>query len=238
MAVAKKITRGSESAMPALNYERVLASSNRSKPVMILGRSGGGKSKAIENLNPASTFLINVIGKDLPFRGWRRKYTEGKNMLISDNYDTITKQLISLKSARGITDIVIDDFQYLMADEFMRRSYEKGYEKFTEIGRHAWDLLWLVSGLGSGKIVYVLAHTERTEDGDEKCKTIGKLLDEKIGIEGMFTIVLACVVDKGSHFFSTVNNGKNVVKAPVGMFKDALIPNDLRLVSQCIRAYD
>jgi hypothetical protein len=181
--------------------------------------------------------LVNVIGKELPFKNWRTKFVEGKNMLVSDNYSTILATLLQLKKRKEITDVIIDDFQYLMADEFMRRSAEKGYEKFTEIGRHAWDLLWLASGLGTGKLVYFLAHSETNEHGEEKCKTIGKLLDEKIGIEGMFTIVLGAVVNNGKHVFDTVNNGKNVVKAPEGMFAERYIPNDLQYVSRAVRAY-
>lgn len=233
MGVVKQLSRG---ASAGVDYTRVIGQGGKSRPVLIIGKSGSGKSFSVRNMNPANTFLFNVVGKDLPFRAGG-KFTEGKNMLSSDDYDLVTAQFNKLKNRKEITDIVIDDFQYLMANEFMRRSYEKGYDKFTEIGRHAWDILYLVKDMGPGKIIYFLAHSDENDQGVEKCKTIGRMLDEKIVVEGLFTVVLSCVVDKGKYFFLTVNNGRNTVKSPPQMFAADLIPNDLVTVSKAIRAF-
>jgi hypothetical protein len=238
MAIVKSLSRGSSSQ--SINYTSVIGgkASGKSRPVLILGKSGTGKSFAMRNLNPKTTFIINVVGKDLPFKGADKRFVDGVNMICSDDYSIVISQLNKLKSRKDITEIVIDDWQYLMADEFMKRSYEKGYDKFTEIGRHAWDILFLVKELGAGKIIYLLAHSDDSNDsGTEKCKTIGRMLDEKVVVEGLFTIVLSCVVDKGNYRFLTVNNGRNTVKAPPEMFTTDLIPNDLASVSKSIRAF-
>jgi hypothetical protein len=133
--------------------------------------------------------------------------------------------------------IVIDDFQYILANEYMRRSEELGFAKFSDIGRHAWDILQETSKLTENKRIYVLAHSEQTEHGKIKAKTIGKLLDEKITIEGLFSIVLKTVVQNGNYLFSTRNNGYDTVKTPMGLFVDELIDNDLAAVDAAIVRY-
>ena len=138
--------------------------------------------------------------------------------------------------------IVIDDAQYLMAFEYMHRSKEKGFEKFTDIGANFFNLTQTAVTLPDDKIVYFLFHIERTKDGNEKCKTIGQLLDEKITLEGLFTIVLKTVVlldgnNQRQFCFATVNNGSDTVKTPMGMFTAPLIPNDLKAVDTVIREY-
>lgn len=194
--------------------------------VMILGASGSGKSASLRNFKPSEVGVINVIGKPLPFR------TEIKTV-NTDDYRMIRKCLDEAKAR----SIVIDDSQYLMADEFMIRAKENGFQKFTDIGRNFWDLVRYVNQIPDDKIVYFLHHTETDENGIEKAKTIGKLLNEKITLEGMFTIVLKAEVVDGQYFFATKNNGHDVVKAPMGMFKDDHIENDLKLVDDTIRSY-
>src|SRR5690606_16153694 len=108
--------------------------------------------------------------------------------------------------------IVLDDFQYILANEFMRRSAEVGYTKFSEIGKHAWDILMAATELPDDVRVYILSHTETTETGKTKVKTIGKMLDDKITLEGMLTIVLRTCVVNGNYLFSTKNNGTDTVK--------------------------
>jgi hypothetical protein len=124
-----------------------------------------------------------------------------------------------------------------MANEFMRRATERGYDKFTEIARHAWDIADCVRTLPADVIVYVMCHTDTDQDGFEKLKTIGKLLDEKIVLEGMSTIVLKTAVSDGQYMFLTQNNGKDTVKSPQGMFPSYAIDNDLKYVDQKIRSY-
>jgi hypothetical protein len=215
-----------------------------SKPILAIGKSGSGKSRAILNLNPAKTFIINVNGKDLPFRGWRKNYTplnkEGKGNIVSfDNHEKIRDTLNFINDKRpDIEVIIIDDFQYIMANEFMRRAKEKGFEKFTEIGQHAWDLLFQSRMLRNDLFVVFLAHSDTDDQGNSKCKTIGKLLDDKICVEGMFTIVLNTAYEDGKYFFETQTNGNNTTKSPEGMFSTNRIENDLNLVITSIKKYE
>lgn len=198
--------------------------------VYILGRSGTGKSYSMHNFPPDKIALINIQGKILPFRGSAKIKT-----VNTDQSSEIVKELDKL--SKTYKSIVVDDYQYTMANEFMRRSTERGYDKFTEIGRHAWDIANKVGELPPDVIVYVMCHTDRDDEGNEKIKTIGKLLDEKICLEGMATIVLKTNVTDGQYSFLTQNNGKDTVKSPAGMFPSYAIDNDLYYVDQKIRNY-
>lgn len=198
--------------------------------VFILGRSGTGKSYSMRNFPKDKFAVINVQGKVLPFKGSNKI-----EMTPTDRSEQILKALEIY--AKNFKSIVIDDYQYTMANEFMRRSAEKGYDKFTEIGRHAWDIANKVRELPNDVIVYILCHTDRDDEGNEKIKTIGKLLDEKICLEGMSTIVLKTNVADGIYTFLTQNNGKDTVKSPAGMFPSYAIDNDLYYVDQKIRNY-
>ena len=198
--------------------------------VYILGRSGSGKSYSMRNFPKEKYAVINVQGKILPFKGAGQV-----EMTATDKSDMIVKALEIY--AKSYKSIVIDDYQYTMANEFMRRSDERGYDKFTEIGRHAWDIANAVNELPNDVIVYIMCHTDRDEEGNEKIKTIGKLLDEKICLEGMSTIVLKTNVSDGTYTFLTQNNGKDTVKSPAGMFPTYAIDNDLYYVDQKIRNY-
>lgn len=198
--------------------------------VFVLGRSGTGKSYSMRGFGKDELALINVQGKVLPFRNW-----QNINIISTDNSAEICEALETL--ANNYKSIVIDDFQYLMANEFMRRSTEKGYDKFTEIGRHAWDVPNKVASLPDDVIVYIMCHTDRDDEGHEKIKTIGKLLDEKICLEGMSTIVLKTNVCDGQYTFLTQNNGKDTVKSPFKMFPSYAIDNDLKYVDDKIRNY-
>ena len=198
--------------------------------VFILGKPGPGKSFSLRNFDKAEVGVINVQGKILPFKGggsW--------DIVSTDDSDEITAAI--KKMSRKYKVIVVDDFQYVMANEFMRRSTERGYDKFTDIGRHAWDIANTVRELDPDVIVYVLCHTDTDQDGFEKLKTIGKLLDEKIFLEGMSTIVLKTHVEDGKYTFLTQNNGHDTVKSPAGMFPAYAIDNDLHYVDEKIRSY-
>lgn len=198
--------------------------------VLILGESGSGKSTSLRNLKPEDCALIQCIPKQLPFKGskgWE------KRILVSDDPGRIIK---AMKNAKAKV-IIIDDFQYLMANAFMRRASEKGYEKFTEIGKMAWDVLETSTRLAPDVRVYILSHTETTDQGRTKMKTIGKMLDDKVTLEGMFTIVLRAIVTDGANFFATKNSGSDTVKAPMGLFDDEFIENDLAAVDAAICSY-
>jgi hypothetical protein len=204
---------------------------------LILGESGSGKTASLRNLNPADTLLIQSIKKPLSFKaaGWGAlsKASPSGNILVSDD---VTKILnFAHKTKRKI--IIVDDFQYILANEFMRRSAETSFQKFTDIGVNAWNLFGELAKLPDDVRVYLLAHTQTDDMGRIKIKTIGKLLDEKITLEGMVTICLRVVVEGGEHFFATKNSGSDTVKAPMGMFADDRIENDLALVDAAICGY-
>lgn len=195
-------------------------------PVLILGESGTGKSASLRNFEPDDLKVINVANKPLPFKN---KFES----ISTDDYRMIIKELKLNK--KKVT--VIDDAQYLMANEFMRRATERGFDKFTEIAQNFWTLVNTVKDLPSDQVVYFLAHIERDANGNEKIKTIGKLLDEKITVEGMFTIVLKTNVTDGVYSFITQNSGHDTVKSPIGMFPSIVIDNDLKYVDEKIRNY-
>ena len=199
--------------------------------VALMGESGTGKSTSLRNFKKGEASVINVSKKPLPFRN-------ELPIFKTDNYQEI-QAMIKRAQAKSL---IIDDAQYLMAFEYMHRAKEKGYEKFTDIGANFFNLTQTAASLSDDKIIYFLFHIERTKDGNEKCKTIGQLLDEKITLEGLFTIVLKTVVlldgnNQRQFCFATVNNGSDTVKTPMGMFAEPLIPNDLKAVDTVIREY-
>ena len=204
---------------------------------MILGESGTGKSTSLRNLDPATTLLIQAIRKPLPFKSkdWKayNKQDGTGSVICTDRAELIEGAM--RKVPRDI--VVIDDFQYVLANEFMRRSDEKGFDKFTEIGRHAWNILKAATELADDRRVYILCHLQSDEFGKSKMKTIGKMLDEKITPEGMVTTVLKTVVQDGRYLFSTQNSGNDTVKSPMGMFDEHLIDNDLAAVDRAICEY-
>lgn len=201
---------------------------------MVLGQSGTGKSTSFRNMDPNKTLLIQVVSKPLPFKAkaWK-PVKDGGNIIVSANSQEICAAM--RKTQRPI--ILVDDFQYLLATEFMDRAHEKGYEKFTEMARHYYDVLTTATTLPSEKRVYLLSHTDTSDSGQTKAKTIGKLLDEKITVEGLVTIVLRTHVINGQYVFSTRNNGADTVKTPLGLFEDEHISNDLMAVDQAIASY-
>jgi hypothetical protein len=204
---------------------------------MILGESGTGKSASLRNFAPANVLLIQAVRKPLPFRtnGWApyNKATKQGSVIVTDNAHFIEGAMLSIQ--RPV--VVLDDFQYVLANEFMRRSDEKGFDKFTEIGRHAWDILRAASGLAESRRVYILCHTASDDQGKTKMKTIGKLLDEKITPEGLVTIVLRTMVRDGQFLFATQNSGSDTTKSPMDMFPDMYIENDLAAVDAAICSY-
>ncbi len=207
---------------------------------LIYGESGTGKSTSIRTMDPKETFLIRVIDKPLPFKKAKEIFTAGQsgNMLVTDDAKKILSMLQRVsESGPQFKTIIIDDFQYVMANEFMRRANETGYAKFTEIGLNAWNIFMLANKLRADLAIIFLSHCEVTEAGITKFKTIGRMLDEKITVEGLFTIVLQSVVRDGEYKFMTKNNGHNTVKSPMDMFDGDLIDNDLNNVSQRIRSY-
>lgn len=202
----------------------------------ILGESGTGKSTSLRNFKPEEILLIQAVKKPLPFRSkWSivSKDNPQGNIYQQDDADSICHAMT--KTSKDI--IVIDDFQYVMSNEFMRRSNERGYDKFTDIGKNAWNIVTMAANLAAHKRVYILSHTESTDLGKIKAKTIGKMLDDKITLEGMFTIVLRSQIINEQYVFSTKNNGSDTCKTPMGMFDDMYIENDLAAVDKAVTEY-
>lgn len=194
-------------------------------PVLILGESGSGKSTAMRNFDPNEVGIFNVASKPLPFR---------KKLPKIDNasYPIIMKSL----SAPKLKRYVIDDSQYLLCFELFAKAKETGYNKFTDMALHFYNLVQtVIRETPPDVIVYFLHHVE-TVDGRSKAKTIGKMLDEKLTVEGLFSIVLICQTDGIKHEFITQSDGTTTAKSPMEMFPPK-IDNDLKAVDETIRKY-
>ena len=193
---------------------------------MIYGQSGTGKSTSLRNFKQEDVCIVNVSGKPLPFKNKHKTFN-------TDDYMAIDA---AIKKAPA-KSIVIDDSTYLMTGEYMRTAKVTGYQKYTDMALNYYTLVKTAAALPSDKIVYFMGHSDTDANGNEKFKTIGKMLDEKVTLEGMFTIVLKTVVTDGKYQFSTRNSGQDTVKTPLGMFNDVLIDNDLAMVDKTIREY-
>lgn len=217
------------------------------KGVLIIGESGSGKSTSLENLNPKETFVINVKNKTLPWRGSSKQYSlENKNYFQSDQSAIVVSTLKNIsEKATHIKTIIIDDSQYIAADEFISKVSEKGYEKFNVLAKNVYNIIDIVTTLRDDLIVYYLWHSEVIMDGGEvrkiKAKTIGKMLDQYLTVEGMFTYVLFTEVEKTKdgmkYWFVTNTDGITTAKTPKGML-EYKIPNDLSLVNKAINEYN
>lgn len=197
-------------------------------PVLILGESGSGKSTSLRNFNKDELVIYNVAGKPLPFRG-------GTQLNRADNvsYNTIMQNM----SKKKFRCYVIDDSQYLLAFELFGRVNEKTYDKFTEMAVHFYDLIqFVIRQMPPDCIVYFLHHTDDI-DGKVKAKTVGKMLNEKLTVEGLFSIVLMAKNLDGRYIFRTHSDGRDTVKTPMDMFEQDEIDNDLKAVDAAIREY-
>lgn len=195
-------------------------------PILILGASGSGKSTSMRNFNPDEVGIFNVASKPLPF----------KKKLPTANNATYATIYSGLKGPK-LKKYVIDDSQYLMAFESFDHAKETGYGKFTNMALNFRNLInYVVTQLPDDVIVYFLHHTELAEDGRLKAKTLGKMLDNQLTVEGLFSIVLLCQVEGAEHFFITNSDGTNPAKSPMEMF-DLKIDNDLKFVDDTIRDY-
>ena len=201
-------------------------------PVLIIGKSGCGKSTSLRNcVNNDGWNLINVLNKPLPFKG---KIPQ----VETDDYTQVMQCLAGSKAH----SIVVDDAGYLITNYFMRNHSSKGagnaiFSMYNTLADNFWNLVEFIKKLPDDKIVYIIMHEDTDDYGNVKPKTIGKLLDEKICLEGMFTIVLRCVQENGKHLFVTQADGGAVSKSPMGMFEELEIDNDLLYVDNKIREY-
>lgn len=198
--------------------------------VLIMGESGTGKSTSLRNVDPTIMGIVNPVGKPLPFKG--------KIDTLDDETDAtkICKWMRKQVDA-GKKVLVVDDFQYILSVPYMNRIQENGWDKWNDFGANYFDIIDICKELPDDVVVYYLTHTETLENGVTTIKLIGKLLREKITIEGLFTIVLRTGVNEGRYYFYTQNSGKDTVKSPMGMFPSYAIENDLKYVDDKIRNY-
>lgn len=204
-------------------------------PILILGESGSGKTTSLRNFEPGAVGVISVINKPLPFKSSLKTYPLNKNAKLK-NTSRYTLLRAILKAAKTKT-MVIDDSQYLICYDSFDRAKIKGYDKFTDMAINFKELIdFVIDELPDDMTVYFLHHIETSDDGKKKIKTIGKMLDQQLTVEGLFTIVLLCEVNKSEHYFITQSDGSTTCKSPVGMFEEK-IDNDLKLVDATIREY-
>lgn len=223
--------------------------------IAIVGESGTGKSTSLRNLNPEETFIISTTGKPLPFRAWKKKYIpikiEGKNIsgnyYVSSKWDQILKILqIIDKMMPQIKQVIIDDFQYVLSYEFVDRATEVGYTKFSELAQHAMEILRYSEKMREDCKMIFLTHSENVGDNVNPkyvIKTVGKLLSEKVTLEGLFTYIFFTKVSEGDsgrmeYKLITNNDGTCVAKTSFGMFEDLEIDNDLNEIIHVIDAYN
>ena len=200
--------------------------------LLVIGESGTGKSTSLRNCDPASTAIVNPVGKALPFKG------SGKFETLSGITDAkqITRFMVD-QAAQGKKLIVVDDFQYILAVPYMQRIKENGWDKWNDFGSNYYEIIKVCKDLPDDVVVAYLSHAETLENGTYTVKLIGKLLREKITVEGLFTVVLRTGVNEGQYYFYTQNSGKDTVKSPMGMFPSYAIDNDLSYVAEKIRNY-
>lgn len=197
-------------------------------PVLILGESGSGKSTSLRNFSPEEVSIFNVASKPLPFR---KRLPSMQGATYGMIYSVLNGKELKKKA------YVIDDSQYLMAFEELDRAKETGYGKFTEMALNFSGLVrFVINQLPPDVIVYFLHHVEQTETGKTKAKTVGKMIDSKLTLEGLFSIVLLCEATGDGHHFITQSDGYTTAKSPMEMFP-AIIDNDLKMVDETIREY-
>jgi hypothetical protein len=210
-----------------------------STATLILGPSGSGKSTSLRNLDFKSTFIFGILDKPLPFRGYRKRYNEeNKNYFVSDDYRVLLSYIKAVNERRpDISTFIIDDFQYLLSHEFMNRVSEKGYDKYSELAFHAWSVIKSLTETRDNLNCFVLTHSDADQHGNMKIKTIGRLLEDKIALEGMFTCCLYSMVKDGEYQFMTNTDGIHLSKSPIGLFDSQFIDNDLAIVIEKMNDY-
>lgn len=218
------------------------------KAVLVLGDSGAGKTFSLRSIDPDKAFLIQCINKMLPFEHggkWKlhnKELPDGSrqrgNVVREDHWAGVL-ELLQLMARGNRKVIIVDDFQVVMQHENMARAYQTGYQKFTEMADHIWQIITAATNLPEDVRVYFLAHTEL--DGDKvRMKTCGKMLNEKLTPEGYFSTVLRCVKKDGKHVFLVKGDDNDTVKAPPDLFGMDVteIENNLALVDDRLAAFN
>ena len=199
-------------------------------PVIIYGKSGTGKSRSLAGFEPDGIYLINTIGKPLPFR------KQFRYISTTDNVKTMMAGLSKMSTKAA----VVDDFSYTMINEFMRRHGSGDqFKLYDNIADMAWSFIQFIQSpaVPADAVVYLIMHEDTADDGTNKLRLIGKLLENKVMLEGMVTVVLRATIKGGRHVFQTQNDGASIAKSPEGMFDAEEIDNDLAAVDDAIRKY-
>ena len=218
--------------IPYLKEEVIKILENRrvknmnSVPVLLIGQSGSGKSTSLRNFTRDEVAVVNVLGKPLPFKSDIKAPK-------CDDYASILKAIAGTSKKT----IVIDDANYLITNEFMNKSSVKGFDKYNEMGNNFFNLINGIKNIEGGKTVYLIMHEDTDENGNVKPKTIGKLLDDKVNIQGMFTVCIRSMFDNGNYIFRLKTNGQDCVKTPFGMFETDTMENDLKKFDKVVREY-
>ena len=221
--------------------------------VLVIADSGTGKSTAIRSLDPKETFIINIANKPLPFKGWKKDYgniskdNPKGNMTSASSAPGIIKAMQHVNDKMNhIKTLVVDDWQYMSSFEYFDRANEKGYDKFTSIAANLAQVAKMPKDMREDLTIFFLTHSEESTDvnGNRrvKAKTVGKMIDNALTLEGLFSIVLFGRVKKTEdgleYGFDTQNNGENTCKSPMHMFEESFINNDLQFVKDCIVKYE
>ena len=215
-------------------------------PVLILGDSGAGKSYSLRNFTPDEVILLQCIPKMLPYRatGWKlngKELPDGSvqrgNIIRFDAWDAVLDSINRMVLSKNRRVLVIDDFQVVMQHENMMRAYQTGYQKYTEMADHVWQIIMAATRLPDDFRVYFLAHTEES-DGKIRMKTTGKMLNEKLTPEGYFSIVLRAIKKDGKHVFLIKGDDNDTAKAPPDLFPGLTeMDNDLKAVDVAITEF-
>ena len=222
--------------------------------VLVIAESGSGKSTSGRTLDPKQTFWINIANKPLPFKGWKKNYTliskdnPKGNMTNASSAAGIIKALKHINdNMPHITNVVIDDWQYMSAFEYFDKAQEKGYDKFTSIATNLAQVAKYPKDLRDDLYCFFLTHSEDSTDMNGhrkvKAKTVGKMIDNALTLEGLFSIVLFGKVRREEdgtvkYGFETQTDGNNTCKSPMDMFEESFIENDLQQVKDCIIKYE
>ena len=221
---------------------------------LIIAESGSGKSTSIRNLIPKETFIINIANKPLPFKGWKSNYKQISKDNPNGNLTSTSTSVGIMKALKHVNDnmphiknVVVDDWKYMSSFEYFDRANEKGYDKFTQIASNLAQVAKMPKDLRDDLFIFFLTHSEESTDINGhrkvKAKTVGKMIDNTLTLEGLFSIVLFGKVIKHEdgnleYVFETQTNGENTCKSPMGMFESITIPNDLQYVKERILEYN
>lgn len=220
--------------------------------IIVLGKTGTGKSTSIKGLNPKETVVINTLKKRLPFKGSASLYNaENKNLFNLEDYQQVISYLQSIgDKAKHVKNVVLDDSIFVMRKEYFKRAKETGYGKYTDLAAHFQQIISTCENLRDDLNVFFMLHSEDVvSDGTivgYKVATVGKLLDSQYNPIEVVPMVLYSAIkydEKGNAnygFYTHATKEGNVeipAKSPADMFEEDFIQNDLSYVVTKMNEY-